>query len=107
MEVSVAKLKEVFKEMRSYWDDTKSSHITLKEFKKIVRDYDIELIKGQELSDADFHECCRQIFSQLWQKLNSTGKFTNGGLVPLGQKNRNNKSLGRTLGRGNFWLLVQ
>ena len=74
MEISESKLKQIFKEIITSTNSESKDFITLREFKQIVKTYDIELIKGQELSDNDFHECWRQMFSQICHK---SGKNTN------------------------------
>jgi len=67
MEASDYRLREVFTQMLKYSEED-NDYITLKEFKKIVEDYQLEFIKGQELNDDELHESCRQIFSQLCQQ---------------------------------------
>lgn len=99
MEVSAGRLKAIFREMLSYSDSEMPEYIMLQEFKKIIEEYHIELIKGQELSDHDFHECCRQLFSQVCQKTETNTNFKGANLVYSSNLKTSNHSLTRTLDR--------
>jgi len=92
MEVSAGRLKAIFREMLSYSDSEMPEYIMLQEFKKIIEEYHIELIKGQELSDHDFHECCRQLFSQVCQKTETNTNFKGANLVYSSNLNKRSQA---------------
>ena len=56
MELSNHCLIEVFDEILKHSEDPESGEITLRDFKKIVSEYDVEFIKGQKLTDEEFGE---------------------------------------------------
>ncbi|CAI2362923.1 unnamed protein product [Moneuplotes crassus] len=76
MELNAHDIREVFTEILQCSEDPDLETINLRDFKKLIEGYGIELYKGVELTDEDFHECCRQLFSQLCQKNNSRLEVT-------------------------------
>ena len=87
--------------MKSYNSKT-AKYITIKEFKQIIRDYKIEFIKGQELNEIDFHEWCRQLFSQLCQKPNDNANSFKSGLNSQLNNFGSNKPFSKTMNKPNL-----
>ena len=91
--------------MTDYNQNSSQGYITLREFKQIIKDFNIELIKGQELSENDFHECCRQMFSQVCNKTGKNTNFNSSAKQKSGENIANSKansSFGRTLNNTEF-----
>ncbi|CAI2367422.1 unnamed protein product [Moneuplotes crassus] len=97
MDLNSHDIREVFNIILKLSENPDSQTINLKDFKKLINLYEVQLHKGMKLTDHEFHESCRQLFFQLCQKYSASKYHTIGPTSGKSRLKSPSKELSKTL----------